>query len=174
MERRACLNIRCGADVAVLVTAIMLGSWATGVCRFAWAANSGQNEPHAPAVCGWIGIQASPMTVPVADSLGMTEPYGAIFDRPETGSPAANAGIEAGDVITAINGTPLTNWRVFATTIAAISPGTVIYLSTIRNGEPMEIKLTLASGACPGARVGGSIGTPTHAAPNHERHGRLT
>lgn len=105
------------------------------------------------------------MTVPVADSLGMTEPYGAIFDRPETGSPAANAGIEAGDVITAINGTPLANWRDFAITIAAISPGTVIYLTTSRNGEPMEIKLTLGSGACPRERGGRSIGAPTLATP---------
>ena len=96
------------------------------------------------------------MTVPVANSLGMTEPYGAIFERPETGSPAASAGIAAGDVLTAINGTPLTNWRDFATTIAAISPGTVIYLSTSRNGEPMEINLTLGSGSCPRQRVGHS------------------
>jgi serine protease Do len=94
------------------------------------------------------------MTVPVADSLGMTEPYGAIFDRPETGSPAADAGIEAGDVLTAINGTPLMNWRDFATTIAANSPGTVIYLNTRRNGEPMQIKLTLGSGLCPRERGG--------------------
>jgi serine protease Do len=105
------------------------------------------------------------MTVPVADSLGMTVPYGAIFDRPETGSPAATAGIEAGDVITAINGTPLTNWRDLAT-IAAFSPGTVIYLSTSRNGEPMEINLTLGSGSCARKRGGRSIGTPTLVAPD--------
>jgi len=104
------------------------------------------------------------MTVPVADSLGMTEPYGAIFDRPEIGSPAASAGIEAGDVITAINGMPLTNWRDFATTIAAISPGTVIYLSTSRNGESMEINLTLGSGSCPQERAGRLSGAPILAA----------
>jgi serine protease Do len=111
------------------------------------------------------------MTVPVADSLGLTEPYGAIFDRPEIGSPAANAGIEAGDVITAINGAPLMNWQDFATTIAAISPGTVVYLSTSRNGEPKEINLTLGSGTCPRKRAGQLIGAPTLAA-DRERHGR--
>ena len=111
------------------------------------------------------------MTVTIADSLDMTEPYGAIFDRPESGSPAANAGLEAGDVITAINGTPLMNWHAFATTIAAISPGTVVYLSTRRNGEPKEVNLTLGSGACPRERAGQLIGAPTLAA-DRERHGR--
>jgi len=112
------------------------------------------------------------MTVPVADSLGMAESYGAIFDRPEIGSPAANAGIEAGDVITAINGTPLMNWHDFATTIAAFSPGTVIHLSTSRNGEPMEINLTLGSGACPRERAGRLMGALTFAASDRERRGR--
>ena len=34
----------------------------------------------------------------------MAEPSGAIFEQPEPGSPAATAGIEQGDVLTAING----------------------------------------------------------------------
>jgi hypothetical protein len=109
------------------------------------------------------------MTVPVADSLGMTEPYGAIFDRPDTGSPAANAGIEAGDVVTAINGTPLMNWHEFATNIAAISPGTVVYLSTSRNGESKEINLTLGYGTCPRERAGQTHGRTAFAAPDRRK-----
>jgi hypothetical protein len=42
------------------------------------------------------------MTAAFAASLGMAVPYGAIFDQPEPGSPAANAHIEQGDVLTAI------------------------------------------------------------------------
>ena len=52
-------------------------------------------------LCGWIGVQVSPMTRPFADSLGMTEIYGAIFDQSQPNSPAAQAKIEAGDVIAA-------------------------------------------------------------------------
>jgi S1-C subfamily serine protease len=37
----------------------------------------------------------------------MAEPYGAIFDQPEAGGPTAAAGIEQGDVLTAINDSPL-------------------------------------------------------------------
>jgi serine protease Do len=71
-----------------------------------------QREQENPPDCGWIGVQVSPMTAAVA--LGMAEPHGAIFDQPEPGSPAANAGIEAGDVITAINGSQLMHSHDFA------------------------------------------------------------
>jgi serine protease Do len=54
-----------------------------------------------------MGVEVRPMTAAFAASLGMAVPYGAIFDQPEPGSPAANAHIEQGDVLTAINGSPL-------------------------------------------------------------------
>jgi serine protease Do len=83
-----------------------------------------------------------------ADGLDMVEPYGAIFGQPKPGSPAAQAGIEAGDVITAVNGQALARSRDFATIIAKRAPGSVIYLTTFRNGESMEIKLTLGYSNC--------------------------
>src|SRR5271168_1684905 len=53
---------------------------------------------------GWLGVQVQPVTADIADSLGMKEARGAIVDNPQAGSPAAKAGIEAGDVITSVNG----------------------------------------------------------------------
>jgi hypothetical protein len=53
----------------------------------------------------------------------MVEPYGAIFGQPKPGSPAAQTGIEAGDVITAINGAPLARSRDFATIIPKRAAG---------------------------------------------------
>jgi serine protease Do len=103
----------------------------------------------APTNCGSIGVRVSPMTQAFADSLGMTELYGAIFSRPKPGGPAAMAGIEAGDVLTAINGAPLMDWRDFATTISKMAPNTRIYLSTIRNRQPIEARVVLAAGQCP-------------------------
>jgi serine protease Do len=80
------------------------------------------------AICGWIGVQVRPMTAPFAASLGMAVPYGAIFDQPEAGSPAAKAGIEAGDVVTAINGLPLMRSSDFARMLSAKAPGTSVCL----------------------------------------------
>jgi len=78
----------------------------------------------------------------------MAEPYGAIFDQPEPGSPAATAGIEQGDVLTAINGSPLMRASDFARIISMTAPGTSVYLNTSRNGETMQVTLILASTPC--------------------------
>ncbi len=117
----------------------------------------GQAQPSAPAAqhvqqvpgsCGWIGVRVRPMTRPFAESLGMVEPYGAIFDKPEPGSPAAQAGIEAGDVITAINGTPLARARDFDKIISNRAPPSRIHLTVYRNGELMDFKVKVGYSNC--------------------------
>jgi S1-C subfamily serine protease len=107
-----------------------------------------QKKQKGNDLCGWMGVAVSPMTAAFAESLGMAEPYGAIFDQPEPGSPAATAGIEQGDVLTAINGTPLVRSSDFAGIISMMSPGTPVYLNTWRDGEAMQVKLILGSAQC--------------------------
>jgi len=104
--------------------------------------NQNGNDP-----CGWIGVAVRPMTAAFAASLGMAVPYGAIFDQPEPGSPAANANIEQGDVLTAINGSPLMHSNDFAAIISKMAPGTTVALAIWRNGESRQITLTLGSGS---------------------------
>ena len=70
---------------------------------YAATATRAQENHDGSHLCGWMGVRVSPMTAAFAESLGMAQPYGAIFDQPEAGSPAAAAGIEQGDVLTAIN-----------------------------------------------------------------------
>jgi serine protease Do len=130
------------------------------ICGFALP---GETRPGAPAVrlaqasdvCGWIGVAVTPMTRAFADSLGMAEPYGAIFGQPEPGSPAAHARIQAGDVITAINGTPVMRSSDFAAMISAIAPNSTVYLSTFRDGQMIELQVMLGSGKCPSEQHGG-------------------
>jgi serine protease Do len=107
-----------------------------------------QQTPKDHNTCGWIGVAVSPMTAAFAESLGMTEPYGAIFDQPEPGSPAANAHIEQGDVLTAINGSLLMRASDLAGIISAIAPGATVCLDTWRDGEAMQVKVILGSAPC--------------------------
>ena len=111
---------------------------------------NGRQEQKGPDACSFLGVQVHPMTAPFASSLGMAEPYGAIFDQPERGSPAARAGIETGDVVTAINGLPLRSWQDFATTIAKWAPGATVNFTTWRNGQLIEVAVTLGWSKCPG------------------------
>ena len=48
-----------------------------------------------------------------------------MVDNPQDGSPAAKAGIEAGDVITAVNGADVKDARDLARNISMIAPGSV-------------------------------------------------
>jgi len=111
-------------------------------------------RPVKPDYCASIGVRVGPMTRPFAEALGMTEPYGAVFGRPRPGSPAAHAGIEAGDVVTEINGKPLASSKDFAPAIDALAPGTTVYLSTRRSNQLLHVPVHLGWGKCRGGGQG--------------------
>jgi len=93
---------------------------------------------------GWLGVQIQPVTPDIADGLGMKKAEGAMVDEPQSGSPAAKAGIESGDVITAVNGTPVKDARDLARTISMMAPDSSVKLDLIRQGEQKTVPLTLA------------------------------
>ena len=59
------------------------------------------------------------------------------------GSPAEEAGIEKGDVITAVNGEKITSSSGLTSWITKSKAGDVLTLSIIRDGENIELKVTL-------------------------------
>jgi len=61
------------------------------------------------------------------------------------GGPAAKAGLQAGDVITAVNGTAVASVNQFVATIANYAPGDTVTLTVNRNGHTKSIKLTLGA-----------------------------
>ena len=93
---------------------------------------------------GWLGVQIQPVTAGIADSLGLKKAEGAMVDEPQSGSPAAKAGIKSGDVITAVNGTPIKDARDLARTIGMMAPDSAVKLDIVRQGEQQTVSLTLA------------------------------
>ena len=73
----------------------------------------------------------------------MKQARGALVDNPQDNSPAAKAGIEAGDVITAVNGVPVKDSRDLARNISMMSPGNSVKLDVLRKGEAKSMTLTL-------------------------------
>jgi serine protease Do len=92
---------------------------------------------------GWLGVQIQPVTATIADSLGLKKAEGALVAEPQDGSPAAKAGVLSGDVITAVNGTPVKDARELARTIGTIAPSATVKLDLIRAGQAKTISLTL-------------------------------
>jgi serine protease Do len=99
---------------------------------------------------GWLGVQVQPVTADIADSLGLKQARGAMVDNPQDGSPAAKAGIESGDVITAVNGTDVKDSRDLARNISMMAPGTSVKLDVLHKGESKTV--TVALGEMPNDR----------------------
>src|ERR1700732_1658710 len=92
---------------------------------------------------GWIGVQIQPVTADIADSLGLKKAEGALVAEPQANGPAAKAGIESGDVITAVNGETVKDARELARTIGGLAPGNAVKLNVLHKGQDKVINLTL-------------------------------
>src|SRR5450432_3026357 len=92
---------------------------------------------------GWIGVQIQPVTAEIADSLGLKKAEGALVAEPQANGPAAKAGIESGDVITAVNGETIKDARELARTIGSFAPGNAVKLNVLHKGQDKVINLTL-------------------------------
>jgi serine protease Do len=116
---------------------------------------------------GWLGVQIQPVTTGIADSLGLKKVEGAIVDNAQDGSPAAKAGVQSGDVITAVNGTSVKDARDLARTIGMLPPNSSVKLDILRQGETRAVTVTLAQ--MPNeqtASAGPQTQSPSHGVPH--------
>src|SRR5258705_2037825 len=84
---------------------------------------------------GWIGVQIQPVTQDIADSMGLKKAEGALVADPQKDGPAAKAGIDSGDIITAVNGQSVKDARELARIIGGFAPGTTAKLDVLHKGK---------------------------------------
>ncbi len=70
---------------------------------------------------------------------------GARIDQVVAGSPAANAGLQPGDVITAVGGTAIDANHSLANLIQASKPGDTVNLSVTRGSQSLTINIVLGA-----------------------------
>jgi serine protease Do len=90
---------------------------------------------------GWIGVTIQPVTDDIAASMGLKTASGAIVDEPQSGGPAAAAGLKSGDVITHMDGAEVRDSRDLARKVGGVAPGRTIKLTIIRNGNEKTVDL---------------------------------
>jgi serine protease Do len=112
---------------------------------------------------GWMGVQIQPVTAEIAESLGLKASEGALVSEPQPNSPAVKAGIQAGDVITAVNGTAIKDAKELARQIGSMAPGSTVKLTVWRKGEQKTFSVAL--GELPNQRDA-RASTPDNANPN--------
>ena len=92
---------------------------------------------------GQLGIVVLPIPSEEASSLGVKEGPGVVVYQVQSGSAADRAGLRQGDVITALNGTAITDPNTFRNSIASIAPGTEVTLTVKRDGSERQLRATL-------------------------------
>lgn len=93
----------------------------------------------------YLGIQYAPLTPSLATQYGISASYGMIVGAVQSGSPAAQAGLQRLDVITALNGTALKSESSLAEVINQYKPGDTVTLTVLRNNQTVTIKVTLGT-----------------------------
>ena len=92
---------------------------------------------------GFLGVSLGPVTDDMADSLGLPANRGEIVQSVQDDSAAQKAGLQAGDIITGINGQDVTSEQTVIFLIANIQPGETVPVEVLRNGQTLTVNATL-------------------------------
>ena len=100
---------------------------------------------------GRLGITIQTVNQSLAESFGLQRATGALVNSVESGSPAAKAGLEPGDVILAINGKEVASSAELPLLVADIAPGQAARIKVWRKNGTREIDVTV--GTQPGEKL---------------------
>ena len=99
---------------------------------------------HGRPVRGWLGIEAQAITPEIARALGLKSNNGVVVTAVTRNGPAHKAGVQAGDVITAIDGKKIGEAREAMLVILTRRPGSKINLTVLRDGKEIKLEAVAA------------------------------
>ncbi len=91
----------------------------------------------------YLGITWQPITPRVAAIYRLPVQYGVYITDVAANSPASQAGLQVGDIITAIDGTTLDEIHAYINTLFQYSAGDTVTLAVNRNGRQVQVKAVL-------------------------------
>ena len=98
----------------------------------------------APGLRPWLGADGQPVDTDTAVHLGLDRPSGVLISRVRDGSPAAEAGLEVGDVVLSVDGRPVNDNGALRYRIATLPVGERTGLEVVRGGETLNITVMAA------------------------------
>jgi len=93
----------------------------------------------------WIGATGQPVTVELAEGFGLDHPGGVVINNIFPDGPAAKAGLEVGDVVTAVDDKPVTDPEALRFRLATLPIGDMARLSVNRKGKLLIVPVELVA-----------------------------
>lgn len=106
---------------------------------------SAQLEKTGKVVRGYVGVEAQEITPATAQAMHLKVNDGALLAGVQPDSPAAQAGLEPGDVIQSVNGTKITTPKALALNVASIMPGDQAHLSVLHDGQTKDVTVKVGT-----------------------------
>jgi len=104
-----------------------------------------QLKEHGRVTRGYLGVNIQTVTPEIASSLGIKDSKGAMVAEVVTGGPAAKAGFEQGDIVTAIDGQAVDDANDLTRKVASVQTGQVATFNVSRQGKPLQVKVTIGT-----------------------------
>jgi serine protease DegQ len=100
-------------------------------------------------VRGWIGVEPQDITPELAESFGIAQKSGAIIAGVLRGGPADRAGIRPGDILVAVEDSPVTDTTDMLNLIAQLTPGNKAKLMLVRRGQETAVEVEVGTRPLP-------------------------
>ncbi|WP_253379298.1 serine endoprotease DegP [unidentified bacterial endosymbiont] len=92
---------------------------------------------------GELGIMGTELNSELAKAMKVDAQRGAFVSQVMPNSSAAKAGIKAGDVITSLNGKPISSFAALRAEVGSMPIGSKVTLGLLREGKPVDVSLEL-------------------------------
>ena len=118
---------------------------------------------HGKVTRGYLGVHIQDVTPALAKQFGLSQGGGVLIGDVSADTPAAKAGLKSGDVITELNGQPVSAANQLQVQISQMAPGTTVKMKIFRDGKSQDMNVTLgelpekAEAAEPGQSAEGAL-----------------
>ncbi len=92
---------------------------------------------------GWLGVHVQNVTEDIAESLGLSEPTGALVAKVAPDGPAATAGVEPSDVILKFDGVEIENMRDLPRAVVGTRIGKDVSVEVLRDGKTVNVTVKI-------------------------------
>ncbi|HEX7620217.1 MAG TPA: trypsin-like peptidase domain-containing protein [Anaerolineales bacterium] len=92
----------------------------------------------------FMGINFQPITPDIANTYNLPVQYGVYVTSVAANSPASQAGMQTGDIITSVGGTAIDGTHSFINILFLFKPGNQIKVEFLRNGNSQQVQITLS------------------------------